>query len=215
MMGRYYPIFLDLEDKPCVVVGAGRTAIRKIEGLLACGASVRVIAPHAEERVEALARAGTILLKKRAFRPGDTEHARLVIAATDDPDVNRSAAQDAEQHGALYNVVDAPDLCSFFVPATLRRGDLCLAISTGGRSPALARKLREELERTYGEEYGELVQLLGEVRETVQDRFREEPERRKAIFHQLVRSDLLMLLRAGKREEARRRIEACLLSGSE
>ena len=176
---------------------------------------MRVIAPHAEERVEALARAGTILLKKRAFRPGDTKNARLVIAATDDPDVNRSVAQDAEQNGALYNVVDAPELCSFVVPATVRRGDLCLAISTGGRSPALARKLREELERTYGEEYGELVELLGGVRETVQDRFREDPERRKAIFHQLVRSDLLMLLRAGKHEEARRRIEACLSLGSE
>ena len=137
MMGKYYPIFLDLEGKPCVIVGGGRTAIRKIEGLLACGASVRVIAPHAEERVEALARAGTILLKKRAFRPGDTKNARLVIAATDDPDVNRSVAQDAEQNSALYNVVDAPELCSFFVPATVRRGDK-MATVTGHHQSLVA-----------------------------------------------------------------------------
>ena len=211
-MTRYYPVFLDLEDKPCVVIGGGHIAARKIEGLLTCGASVTVIAPHAEDRIEALARTGAIMLKKRMFHPGDTRDASLVFAATDDSATNRAVAEDATRNGVLHNVVDASEWCSFLAPATVRRGDLCLAISTGGRSPALARKLREELEETYGEEYGEWVELLGEIRETVQERFSEDPEQRRAIFHQLVHSDLLALLRAGRREEARRRIEACLSS---
>ena len=187
-------------------------AERKVEALLECEASVRVIAPAVGERLKALDRAGRIVCMERAFEPGDTAAMVVVIAATDDRTTNECVAAEAKQNGILCNVVDAPDLCSFIVPSVVRRGALTIAISTGGNSPALARKIREELEEEYGEEYGELLELLGRLRKTVQGRLPDDQRKRGMFFHRLVRSDMLDLLREGKRAEARQRIEACLSS---
>ena len=211
-MSVYYPIFLDVEGKPCLVVGGGPTAERKVEALLECGASVRVIASSVGERLRALDRAGRIVCVERAFEPGDTAGMVVVIAATDDRTTNERIAAEARRSGILCNVVDAPDLCSFIVPSVVRRGALTIAVSTGGNSPALARKIREELEEEFGEEYGELLELLGSLRRTMQARFPDDPRKRGRLFHRLVRSDVLDLLREGKRAEARQRIEACLSS---
>ena len=136
----------------------------------------------------------------------------MVIAATNDRATNERVAMEAERSGILCNVVDAPDLCTFIVPSVVRRGALTIAISTGGNSPALARKIREDLEEAFGEEYGELVELLGSLRKTVHAQFPEDPRKRGMLFHRLVHSDVLDLLRAGKRVEACQRIEACLSS---
>lgn len=206
----YYPVFLDVEGKPCLVVGGGQTAERKVQALLECGAHVQVIAPAVRERLRALDRAGRIVCMERAFEPGDTAAMVVVIAATDDRATNERVAAEARRSGILCNVVDAPDLCSFIVPSVVRRGALTIAISTGGNSPALARKIREELEEEFGEEYGELLQLLGGLRKTIQTRLPNDPRKRGMWFHRLVRSDVLDLLREGKRAEARQRIEACL-----
>lgn len=211
-MKMYYPIFLNVEGKPCLVVGGGQTAERKVEALLECGASVRVIAPSVGKRLKALDRAGRMVCMERAFEPGDTAGMMVVIAATNDRTTNERVAAEAKRSGILCNVVDAPDLCSFIVPSVVRRGALTMAISTGGKSPALARKIREELEEEFGEEYGELLELLGSLRETVRARCPDDPRKRGMVFHRLVRSDVLDLLREGKRAEARQRIEACLSS---
>ncbi len=154
----YYAAFLDLRGKRCVVVGGGQVALRKVEGLLEAGAAVTVIAPQSVEMP-----AGVSVIR-RAFQPGDVEGAWLVIAATNDESVNAQIAIEAERRGIFINVVDDPAHCSFILPAVVRRGAFCLAISTGGASPAFARRLRERLEKEFGAEYGALVDLLQTLR---------------------------------------------------
>ena len=209
-MPRHYPAFLNLRDKLAVVVGGGEVAERKVDLLLSCGARVRVVSPRV---TPGLSRFGqSVEIVNRPYRAEDLEGALLVFAATDDPAANVAVAGEARERGALANVADAPDFCDFIVPSLVSRGDLQIAISTGGASPALAKRLRRELERAVGPEYEELAELLGSVRERV---LREvmDPDRRRAIFDQLAGGDLLDLLRRGDRDAALARIEA-LISGS-
>ena len=143
---RYYPAYLDLRDRRCVVVGAGIVAERKVEQLHAAGAHVTVVAPEATPRIAALADAGRIRLERRPYARGDLAGALLAFAAVDDDAVSRTVRDEATAGGVLLNVADAPDLCDFIAPAVVERGPVTLALSTGGASPALARKLREALE---------------------------------------------------------------------
>lgn len=161
---RYYPVFLDLKNKPCVVVGGGEVAFRKAESLLSAGAAVAVIAPKTGKDILALAKKGAIRLVKRGYKEGDLKGAFLVISATGSKEVNRAVYKDASKAGTLINVVDDPELCGFIVPSIIDRGNLLIAISTSGLSPLLAKALREELEGYIGEEYGEFVEVLGAVR---------------------------------------------------
>ena len=159
-----YLVNLDVRDRPALVVGAGDVAARKIAALLRAGARVTVVALHAGGAVLALARDGRVRLEQRAFAPGDARGALVVIGATNDEAVNRQIARDAAASGALVNIVDRPELCTFTVPAVVHRGDLTLAVSTEGQCPSLARAVRERLERQYGPEWAEAVVRLGDLR---------------------------------------------------
>lgn len=199
-----YPINLvRLEKKRCVVVGGGDVALRKAQSLLHAGAlKVVVISPRLDDGLSQLRRQERIEHIARGYRPGDLKGAFLVIATTDDPEVNRSVSQEAEAEGILVNVVDDPDRCNFIVPSTLRRGDLVIGVCTGGQSPTLAASLRRELERTLGSEYSGFLELAGDLRRRAA---RELPASARASFwHDLAGSQALALLRDGEEEQARR-----------
>jgi precorrin-2 dehydrogenase/sirohydrochlorin ferrochelatase len=193
-----YLVNLAVEGRPAVVVGAGSVARRKVEGLLRAGASVTVVAPAACPEIEALATAGGIALRREAYERAHLAGAFLAIAATDDEAVNAQVAQDARSLGVLVNVVDRPALCTFTLTASLRRGDLILAVATGGRCPTLARAIREELEARYGPEYAEVVALLGRVREKLIARGWESARIRRAL-EQIYRAGLPELIASGDR----------------
>lgn len=160
-----FPMFLKLEGRRCVVVGAGSVGEPKIRSLLQAGATVRVIAPRATAAVAAWARAEIIAWEERNFGAGDLDGAFLVIAATSSPEVNEAVFKEAQRRNILCNAVDDPAHCDFFYPAVVRRGQLQLAISTGGRSPALAQRLRKELEIQFSPEYAGWVDELGDARQ--------------------------------------------------
>jgi len=163
----YFPVFLNIRRKKCVVVGGGQVAFRKVRMLLDCGASVTVVSPVLHPDLSELADKKSIQVKRRSYKPGDLKGAIIVVAATDLKKVNRKVAMEAGRVGALVNVVDDPEPSDFIVPSILRRGDLTITISTGGMSPALARKIRTRLEESFGEEYALLVSLVEEVRSTL------------------------------------------------
>lgn len=164
---RYFPAFLDLRQKRCLIVGAGQVAERKVGVLLRAGASVDVIGPKLTSGLSLLKAKGKIRHRPRLYRSGDLRGAFLVIAATDNRAINERIAQDAEKENTLVNVVDDPALCNFIVPSWVARGDLLIALSTSGKSPALARSLRQRLQREIGPEYAFLLRLLGEVRRRI------------------------------------------------
>lgn len=159
-----YLVNLVLGDRPAVVVGAGRIAARKIGDLLVAGARVTVIAPRVALEVEALGVEGRIHLRRRAYAADDLAGAAVVVAATDDPTVNARVSEDARRAGVPVNVVDEPALCTFTIPAVVRRGDLTLAVATEGQCPAFARAVREDLEAHYGAEYAAALALLAAAR---------------------------------------------------
>lgn len=202
-----YPVNLVLDGRPCLVVGGGPVAARKVEGLLACHADVTVIAPVIAPEIRAHGAGVTIV--ERPYAPGDTAGFRLVIAATDDPAVNQAVHDDAEAAGIWVNAADDPDRCTFTLPSVVRRGALTVAVSTQGHSPALATWLRGRLEADLGPEYEVLLELLSAERESLkaQGRSTEGLAWRKAL-----ESDMLTLIRAGKVREARERLQACLSS---
>jgi precorrin-2 dehydrogenase / sirohydrochlorin ferrochelatase len=155
----YYPVFLDLRGRRCLVVGGGKVARRKVEGLLEAGARITVVAPCIEPMPEG------VELVQREVKADDLDGMMYVIAATDNREVNAMVAHEAAVRGIWTNVVDDPELCTVILPAVVRRGAFCLAISTGGAGPVLARRLRERLEREFGEEYATLVNLLWRLRQ--------------------------------------------------
>ena len=206
-MARYYPTFLDLRGKLALVVGGGPVALRKAESLLACGARVRVVSPGVIPSLSG--RDAALELSVRPYGRADLDGVVLAFAATDDPAVNAQVARDARARGILVNVADAPALCDFIVPALVNRGGLQIAISTGGASPALARHLRRELEQVVAPEYAELVALLESLRERILVEIT-DPGRRRAVFAELVQSDLLALIQKGDRPAIQVRVEAIL-----
>jgi precorrin-2 dehydrogenase len=184
----FYIACLRLEGRRCLVVGGGEVGLEKVEGLLACGAAVTLVAPDAVAELEDLAREGSIGWERREYEAGDLEGAFLAIASTDDTDVNIRVYEDAEARAMLVNVVDVPPLCNFILPAIVRTGPLAIAISTAGASPALAKRMKREIADTYGEPYARLAVILNEARgwakatlPTYQDR--------KAFFEGIVNGD--------------------------
>lgn len=200
-----YGAFLHVKDRNCVIVGGGSVAERKAAGLLECGAKITVIAPRLSSRLQILAEQGTITHIPRSYRRGDVCEAFLVIAATNSPQVNMEVADEADAYQRLVNVVNVPERCSFFVPSVVRRGSLALAISTSGMSPAVAKQIREELERQFGPEYEVFLQKMGEIRRQLKTSIENE-EARREVFRQIARSDVLLLIRQGQMEAADRRI---------
>ena len=155
---------IDLSRRPCLVVGAGTVAAEKIDGLLAAGASVRVVAPEATEAIAGLAEEGRIQFEQRRFEPSDVAGAFVVVAATGDLEVEREVARVAEQRGCLVNVADVPELCNFILPAIVRSGPVAVGISTAGASPALAQRIKQEVAELLARPYGALAQRLKELR---------------------------------------------------
>ena len=192
----YYPLFLELKDRPCLVIGGGPVAFRKAAALLRCGAKVTVVSPEFSAGLKRLARGRKVRWKGRRFRPADLDGMDLAVAATDDETINRSAAREAKRRGIWINVVDRPALCSFILPSVVRRGKLALAISTGGASPALAKWIRRDLKSRYGPGFGQLLDRAGAARPGVQRKVRGTTGR-KRLFEEALNA-YLRVLRRGK-----------------
>ena len=153
---RYYPIHLDIQNRNCLVVGGGGVGTRKVDNLLKCGARVNVVSPEISSKLQDLSKSERLTLRFRHYRSTDLEGMFLVIGATDDDALNRQVSRDAEARNTLCNIADRPEVCNFILPSIVRRDDLVITISTSGRSPALAKKLRKRLERQFGLEYSDL-----------------------------------------------------------
>lgn len=196
----YYPVFLDLKDKPCLMVGGGKVAERKTLSLLAAGAKVLLIGTRVTEALERLSSKGSIKVRKRPYRQGDVKGRLLVIAATGSKRVNEQVYRDATAAGIFVNVVDDPERCSFIVPSVVDRGALLIAISTSGKSPYLARVLREELEACIGEEFEAFVEILGAARKKLLKSSLSH-DKKESIIKDLVKSPLPGLIKEGRVRE--------------
>lgn len=177
-----------------MVVGGGAVGTRKVRTLLDCGAAVTVVSPEITHPLSVLAAEKHISLKQRSYRASDLEGVFLVIGATDNRDLNRVIHEDAQKLGKLCNIADQPDLCNFILPSVIEQGDLIIAISTSGKSPAFARRLRKQLEAQFGPEYAVFLQLLGSVRKTLLKQTH-DPERHRRIFESLIDRGLLQCIR--------------------
>ncbi len=183
-MTALFPMFLKLDGRKCVVVGAGTIAAQKLESLLESGADVRVVAPVASSEIQELARSGRITWIQAEFQAEHLRDASLVIAATGNPEVNQAVYSAAQQRSVLCNSVDEPGRCDFYYPALVRRGDLQIAISTAGKSPALAQRIRKELEEQFDSSYIGWLNWLGTVRESLFSR-QMDPELRRRTLHRI------------------------------
>src|SRR5712671_7258313 len=184
MVSSVFPMFMKLEGRRCLVVGAGKVGEPKIGGLIDTGARIHVVALEATEAVHAWARAGKVTLEIRPFTKSDLEGAFLAVVATASRSLNESIYREAQRRRVLCNVVDDPEYCDFYYPAVVRRGDLQLAISTNGHSPALAQRIRRELEIQFGPEYGEWLDELGRTRQQL-FASKIDPEQRRRLLHEL------------------------------
>lgn len=189
-MSSLFPMFVKLDGKRCIVVGAGKVGEPKIGGLIETGARIHVIALEASEAVHAWANAGRITLELRAFAAGDLDGTFLAVVATASRTLNGSIYREAQRRGVLCNVVDDPEYCDFYYPAVVRRGDLQIAISTSGQSPSLAQKLRQQLERQFGPGYAQWVAELGETRKLVLASDL-DPQRKSDLLHSLASREAL------------------------
>lgn len=195
-----YVVNLKVEGRPVLVVGAGAVALRKVEGLLDAGARITVVAPDACEGIERLAAQKRITLQRRLYGEADCFGMTLVLAATDDEEVNARVARDAGELGILVNVADRPSLCTVTLPAVVRRGSLTLAVATEGKCPAFARALREELQERYGEEYGAALDLMGELRARMISLGWESPKIQRAL-DTIYKDGLPAAVKRGGRDE--------------
>ncbi len=198
---KYYPVFLDLRERPCLVFGGGRVAERKALALLDAGADVTVISPSLTTKLQELSSSGKITHRAKSFEEQDVAGAAIVIAATDAPEMNARIGRLCRKKQVLVNVAAPPDESSFIVPSVMDRGALLIAISTSGESPALAKKIRTELEKSFGPEYDLFLQWMSALRGRLMTQQKDEAERRR-IFQALVDSNVLSLLREGKLREA-------------
>jgi len=206
---RQYPVNLVLDGRQCLVVGGGKVALRKVQGLLDCGGRVRVVAPHIDPELRML---DEVTFDERGWRAEDLDGVWLVIAATDDPAVNRAVFEAGSAAGVWVNGADDPTNCSFTLPSVVRRGDLQVAVSTGGRSPALATWLRRRFEDQIGPEYAVLLDLLASERDGLKAAGRSTEG---LDWNSALDSDMLDLIRTGDLAHARERLQTCLSSSSD
>jgi len=197
---KYYPVHLDIHNRNCLVVGGGGVGTRKVKTLLDCGARVIVVSPEVSQQLRDLATSGEIKLEERSYQSEDLNDMFLVIGATDDEKLNKQISSDADRLNTLCNIADRPEVCNFILPSIVHRDDLVITISTSGKSPALAKKLRKSFENQFGEEYGTLLHLLGAIRKKLLQQAH-EPEAHKPLFEQLISSDLIVMIQKGKIEK--------------
>lgn len=199
-----YPVMFNIQGEPIVVVGGGKVALRKVMSLLACGGKVTVIAPKLEPELEQMAQEGRIKWIERPFEESMLQSDPLpilVFGTADEREVGLRISRAASVLGIPCNIADAPELCTFIVPATVNQGDLTIAISTGGASPALARRIREDLERRYGPEYNVFTRILGNLRKQIVG-VGTSSEENRGVFFDLVDSELLPALKEKNRKKA-------------
>jgi precorrin-2 dehydrogenase len=187
-MASLFPIFMKLEGRHCLVVGAGPVTAQKLPALVSAGARIHVVAPQAVESVQTLSREGRVRWSQRKFESADLDGVFMVVAATGNSEVNERIYREADVRGVLCNAVDEPERCHFYYPAVAQRGDLQIAISTAGHSPALAQRIRKELEEQYDAGHAEWLRWLGEVRRRL-FAGRMDPERRRNLLHKVARRE--------------------------
>ena len=192
-MTTYYPIYVELHEQPCIVIGGGKIAEGKVEGLLTAGAQVTIISPSLTSHLHTLVEQNKVAYISRTYQHGDLAGAFMVICATDQPEINHQVWQEASANRQLVNVVDDTPRCNFIAPAILRKGDLNIAISTGGKAPALAVRLKERLQKEIGPQYERFLELSGQLREPLARNI-PDFETRKKLWYELVDSDILELL---------------------
>ncbi len=197
----YYPIFIDVENHDVLIIGGGAVCARKAETMMRYGAHVTVVAPEVTEEISSWAKKRRLRVKRKEYDTADLNGASMVIASTDDARVNERIARDCRQRKIPINVVDVTHLCEFIVPAIVEQGSIQLAVSTGGKSPALARTLKEELKKFVGPEYAELNDLLGKLRPAAKRGLPTDADR-KRFFDGILARGVLQMLRNGRRKEA-------------
>ena len=202
---KYYPVYLDLRDRPCVVIGGGTVAERKTLALLEAGAEVTIISPALTPKLHEFSDAGKITHLQKQYEEKDLSGEFLVIAATPSVEVNTLVARACRKRHVLINVAVPPEESSFIVPSVVERGDLMIAISTSGASPALAKKIRQDLEQRYGGEYGLFLDKMSAIRNRVREEI-PDGQKRHEVFQALVDSDVIDLFRQGKTREAELRM---------
>lgn len=211
----YYPIFLDIENRDVLIVGGGAVCARKAETMMKYGAKVTVVAPEVTDEIRAWARAKKLKVRRKEYEESDLDGATIVIASTDDMHVNARVARDCRQQRIPVNVVDITHLCEFIVPAVVEQGSITVAVSTGGKSPALARTLKEDLQKFVGPEYAEINDLLGSLRDSAKSVLPTDRDR-KRFFDGILAEGVLDMLRSGKRHQAYETIaRACRDAGVE
>jgi siroheme synthase-like protein len=197
----YYPIFIDVENHDVVIIGGGAVCARKAETMMRYGARVTVIAPEVTDEISSWAKKRRLTVKRKEYDAADLNGASMVIASTDSHRINERVAQDCRKRKIPVNVVDVTPLCEFIVPAIVEQGSVQLAVSTGGKSPALARTLKEELQKVVGPEYAEVNDLLGSLRPAAKKVLRTDTDR-KRFFDGLLARGILQMFRDGRRKEA-------------
>lgn len=205
----HYPVFLDLRERLCLILGGNWMAEEKAHGLLAAGAVVTIVSPDLTEGLQALAEQGKVLHHRRDYQVGDLDGVFLVFSCAQPPDLAEAIWREARRRNLLINTVDDPPRCGFIMPSILRRGDLAVAISTAGKAPALAVRLRQWLETQIGEEHGRFLALAGTVRAALARRWPDFATR-KELWYRLVDSDVLDLLKRGEEEKAAGRFREIL-----
>lgn len=193
---KYFPVNLHIADRKCVVIGGGRVAARKVASLLECGGAVEVVSPELTDELQELHQQGRLLWRDRSYQPGDLAGAFLVIAATDAEDVQAAVFAEASAANQLINVADVPPRCNFILSAVVSRGDLVIAVSTAGKSPALASRIRKQLAEAYGDEYGTVVEIMGILRPVVLA-LGLGSGRNKKIFNALLADDFVTWVQSG------------------
>lgn len=210
-MNHLYPIFLNIEAKRCLIIGGGKVACRKIESLLEYGAEIIVVSPRVEDKIIDWHKRDLIKLIPREFKVSDLDNIFMVFIATDDNSINQTISDLCKQKRILVNAVDDPDNCDFFVPALLRRDSLTVAVSTEGKSPAFAGWLKRQLEPHITEEFGEFVQLLGEIRPQLKKSPLSYSEKRDLLIA-LLNSDWMEEIKLGQKDQLKERIIKCISS---
>jgi len=211
----YYPIYIDIEDRNVLIVGGGTVCARKAETMMRYGGRVTIVSPEITDEIAAWEGNGALTVRRKMYEEADLDGASIVIASTDDQCVNARVARDCRRRKIPVNVVDVTHLCEFIVPAIIEKGSIQIAISTGGKSPALARTLKEDLHRAIGPEYAEVNDLLGTLRKSAKSVLPTDIDR-KRFFDGIIAMGILDMLRDGRRREAYEAIaRACEADGVE
>jgi len=209
-MSQYYPIFMDLNTLPVLVVGGGNVALRKVQTLLHHGALVRIVSPRLDPELQELIDGESCFWVEKEYASNDIQEAMLVFSCTEIEEINAQVSLDAKAHNRLVNVVDDPEKCSFIVPSIMEQGDLKIAVSTGGSSPIVARQVRAELETLYGSEMADYLSLLKHWRNKAKSDL--PPEKRSIFWNRATDGKVRELIKTQQLSEAKGVVEKCFLS---